>query len=138
MPVRLSPSILLLPPAPACRAAALVRRSALDAFHSQPFHIAQMRDKFTAQAQSDLTSTYSDSAMAQDPSNPTLLAEEIAAEVDFFKKIKFKYREQEAKESFLKLILADHPEQIDQAENEAVGAWRRWQAKAGRSEVPAG
>jgi hypothetical protein len=49
------------------------------------------------------------------------LLAEIAAEVDFFKKIKFRYREQETKEAFLKLILADHPEQIDQAENEAVG-----------------
>jgi hypothetical protein len=96
--------------------------SVLADFHAQPFHIAQMRQRFADQAQSDLTSTYSDSAMAQDPANPTLLADEIAAEVDFFKKIKFKYREQEAKESFLKLILADHPEQIDQAENEAVGA----------------
>lgn len=91
-------------------------------FHAQPFHIAEMRQRFDEQAQSDLTSTYSDSAMAQDPANPTLIAGEIAAEVDYFKKIKFKYREQETKESFLKLILADHPEQIDQAENEAVGA----------------
>ena len=40
-----------------------------------------MKDKFQAQAQSDLTQTFSDSAMAQDPGNPTLVEEEIAAQI---------------------------------------------------------
>lgn len=39
---------------------------------------------------------------------------------EFFKKIKFKYLEQEAKETFLKLILADDPEQIDREDNDRL------------------
>ena len=79
-----------------------------------------MKDKFQAQAQSDLTQTFSDSAMAQDPGNPTLVDEEISAQIEFFKKIKFKYLEQEAKETFLKLILADDPVQIDREDNQRL------------------
>ncbi|KAL7416379.1 hypothetical protein BDY24DRAFT_379560 [Mrakia frigida] len=89
----------------------------LSEFHSTRFHIATMKDKFQAQAQSDLTQTFSDSAMAQDPGNPTLVEEEISAQIEFFKKIKFKYLEQEAKETFLKLILAEDPVQIDREDN---------------------
>jgi hypothetical protein len=40
-----------------------------------------MKEKFLAQAQSDLTQAFSDSAMASDPGNPTLVGEEISAQV---------------------------------------------------------
>lgn len=46
-----------------------------DAFRAHDFTIARMREKFDSQASSDLTSTYSDSALANDPTNPTLLAD---------------------------------------------------------------
>ena len=60
---------------------ALSLPSVLSDFHSTRFHIATMKDKFQAQAQSDLTQTFSDSAMAQDPGNPTLVEEEISAQI---------------------------------------------------------
>lgn len=40
---------------------------------------------------------------------------------EFFKKIKFKYLEQEAKEAFLRLILAEDPVQIDREDNNRLG-----------------
>lgn len=41
----------------------------------------------------------------------------VTSSQEFFKKIKFKYLEQEAKETFLKLILAEDPVQIDREDN---------------------
>jgi len=45
----------------------------------------------------------------------------LALPQEFFKKIKFKYLEQEAKETFLKLILAEDPVQIDREDNNRLG-----------------
>ncbi|CDZ97854.1 hypothetical protein [Phaffia rhodozyma] len=95
------------------------------AFHQTPFAIAGMKDRFYTVASADATVAFSDSAMAIDPGNPTLIGEEIAASIEFFKKIKFKYIEQESKETFLKLMLAEEPLQIDEAENDKLAEENR-------------
>ena len=60
----------------------------------------------------------------------------IALLQEFFKKIKFKYLEQEAKETFLKLILAEDPVQIDREDNNRLGELRAPPSSSFRSFAP--
>lgn len=61
---------------------------------------------------------------AADAHRPRSIHSSLVQAQEFFKKIKFKYLEQEAKETFLKLILAEDPVQIDREDNNRLGSSR--------------
>ncbi|GFZ46197.1 hypothetical protein JCM24511_04444 [Saitozyma sp. JCM 24511] len=87
---------------------------------AEPLNIERHRDRFQERALRDVTVNSSDSAMALDPGNPTIIGPEMEAQKDHFRRLKFNYLEQEAKRNFLFSITGDEPQGVQPGENEAL------------------
>ncbi|WVO12826.1 hypothetical protein L204_100434 [Cryptococcus depauperatus] len=91
----------------------------LAAAAAQPdYNIHQNRDRFQERALRDVTTASNDSAMAFDPNNPVLVREEMNAQKDYFRRLKFAYLEQDAKRHFLASITGEEPQRVEPGENE--------------------
>ncbi|CAD6569536.1 MAG: hypothetical protein TREMPRED_005287 [Tremellales sp. Tagirdzhanova-0007] len=87
---------------------------------SAPLNLVQHREKFQDRALRDVTVHINDSAMMMDPSNPLLVKDEMEAQKEYFRRLKFTYLEQEAKRYFLFSITGDEPQGVQPGENEQL------------------
>ncbi|KJE02173.1 hypothetical protein I311_04229 [Cryptococcus gattii NT-10] len=82
------------------------------------YNVHQNRDNFQERALRDVTMSSNESALMLDPNNPILVREEMKAQKDYFRKLKFTYLEQDAKRHFLASITGDEPQRVEPGENE--------------------
>ncbi|KAE8538047.1 hypothetical protein D1P53_006114 [Cryptococcus gattii VGV] len=82
------------------------------------YNVHQNRDNFQERALRDVTMSSNESALVLDPNNPILVREEMKAQKDYFRKLKFTYLEQDAKRHFLASITGDEPQRVEPGENE--------------------
>ncbi|ODO11520.1 hypothetical protein I350_00300 [Cryptococcus amylolentus CBS 6273] len=68
------------------------------------YNVYQNRDLFQERALRDVTVGSNESALMLDPNNPILVREEMNAQKDYFRRLKFTYLEQGAKRHFLASI----------------------------------
>ncbi|KAL7422301.1 hypothetical protein Q5752_002947 [Cryptotrichosporon argae] len=88
---------------------------------AEPTHLDAHREAFFARALRDVTAN-ADGALGLDPGNPVAVRDEMEAQKDYFRRLKFTYLEQEAKRNFLYAITGDEPPSVSQGENEALEA----------------
>ncbi|ORY33785.1 hypothetical protein BCR39DRAFT_519226 [Naematelia encephala] len=104
----------------------------------QPLNLLQHREKFQERALRDVTTNSNDSAMMLDPNNPVLVREEMAAQKEYFRRLKFNYLEQEAKRKFLVSITGDEPQGVQPGENEEremINREKKARLKAAKAEL---
>lgn len=96
--------------------------SALEALNTpQPLSILTLSEPvLSSKPENQRSSNISSSNNAGDTISPAALQADLAHYKDLFSKLRFSYVEQVTKERFLKSIVADPPEAIDVAENDAL------------------
>lgn len=73
----------------------------------------------------DVTVNSNDGGMSLDSSNPLAVKDEMDAQKEYFRRLKFTHLEQEAKRNFLFTIMGDEPQGVQPGDNEALGALPR-------------
>ncbi|WVQ71594.1 hypothetical protein IAR50_001134 [Cryptococcus sp. DSM 104548] len=102
------------------------------------YNVYQNRDLFQERALHDVTMGSNDSALMLDPNNPILVREEMNAQKDYFRRLKFTYLEQGAKRHFLASITGEEPQSVAPGENEeleASNAQKKAELKAVKAEI---
>lgn len=102
------------------------------------YNVHQNRDNFQERALRDVTMSSNESALMLDPNNPILVREEMKAQKDYFRKLKFTYLEQDAKRHFLASITGDEPQRVEPGENEErelINAEKKERLKAAKAGI---
>ncbi|XAO24064.1 hypothetical protein I312_102854 [Cryptococcus bacillisporus CA1280] len=102
------------------------------------YNVHQNRDNFQERALRDVTMSSNESALMLDPNNPILVREEMKAQKDYFRKLKFTYLEQDAKRHFLASITGDEPQRVEPGENEErelINAEKKERLKAAKADI---
>ncbi|KGB74278.1 hypothetical protein I307_05009 [Cryptococcus deuterogattii 99/473] len=102
------------------------------------YNVHQNRDNFQERALRDATMSSNESALMLDPNNPILVREEMKAQKDYFRKLKFTYLEQDAKRHFLASITGDEPQRVEPGENEErelINAEKKERLKAAKAGI---
>ncbi|EMD39151.1 hypothetical protein CERSUDRAFT_134024 [Gelatoporia subvermispora B] len=87
-----------------------------------PFHLVEHREQFDAKqalSANDANTLYEGRTGLTDPA---LVAVEVAAQISFLRKLKFQYREQKAKDQYIKTIVSDDAQLITADDNEQLHA----------------
>ncbi|ODN84746.1 hypothetical protein L202_00625 [Cryptococcus amylolentus CBS 6039] len=102
------------------------------------YNVYQNRDLFQERALRDVTVGSNESALMLDPNNPILVREEMNAQKDYFRRLKFTYLEQGAKRHFLASITGEEPQRVEPGENEeleASNAQKKAELKAVKTDI---
>ncbi|OCH96242.1 hypothetical protein OBBRIDRAFT_765746 [Obba rivulosa] len=113
----------MLPPTEPESSARLEAARALKAaLENARTHLVEHREQFDAKqalSASDANALYEGHTGLTDPA---LIAVEVAAQISFLRKLKFQYREQKAKDQYIKTIVSDDAQLITADDNELLNA----------------